>query len=664
MPVVSLVKTSVLVIVYVASLLVICPMASGEQPGYTLEDFKVPIDLPFNETRSSITNYAWGAEITCDYDTPFVYLVEPRNNIQSQIVISRSSDYNANARWFKERRTTIQTYVDDIKRRESSTSIKPTDSLFELSDTPNRTTYVFKRTVDTSRPTVLASGYGGVTILVNDKGYCYISWFVADYDLAAAQAMLKAIEDRCNELWEGKTQLSMTHYNAFDPEILDNTARGDKDIAVFNEHNGGDVSVTLQDDSGKPIAGRDVYFFLLGVPENNNAIVLPDQGEELAAILRDSIPQVKDPGLFDSWHRYVKVATNEHGVATMNYVREGYVDYDALEKAIHENGRIIYTVYAYTFKEDPFSAKGQGRKAQIQSEGSAAIDYKSVAVVRNLYYMSKDPGLDKGIFIERSEATGGPAEDVSVDEVPVNIMPGDVVMLEKDTCAVVDWVSGERFFIKPKGDYFDEGSKYARVQIGNKDLGLYYRVKFSNAVWATKMAFEAGHWGHSFVMMYVESSGWPIAHAVSITVAIIGAEHGIESSEDLEVQRNAPETMVVPHSRILIDCGGNGSIYTFEGTASVYDKNGTFIANVTTGNKMMEAGNGTFSPVSGFSQDKVDADQKRLLTHVNTLEAITVGQDPTNTPMSSSPKSPAPGLMAGALAIVAVVCLLRKSRGP
>ena len=670
-PVLFLANVSLFVLICAALLQVACPLASCAQPTYTLDSFKVSIDIPFNETYSTfnIQKNGNGYSATCFYDSGWAPGLEARNGIRSDIYIrSPTVDYSVVARGFEEDRTQVQTYVDYIRKDSNIVGSTPMDTLVSFDDTPNRTSYVFKRTLDTSRPTNMASGYGGMVVLLHANGNAEINWFVADYDLASVQAMIQTIEDRCYELWEGKSSLTLTYYSPFSPEILSYPVKSSGTSAVFSPHYGGDVVVTLKDAEGNPIISKDVYFTMVGNPGHNDAIVMPESDDVLSKALSPLIPHA-DPVISQSWGRYQKATTDAFGNATFNFIREGYVNYDNLEKPIRDMGGIVYWVYADVFDKDPEAAVRAGSSVKIISSGSTPIEIKSVAVVENIYY-KRIPGLFSMYGIYVMPPDGHPLEEEPITEEPYGILPRDIILMKKNTLGLVTWLSGERLYISPKESYFlDPRVKYAAFQIGSMDMGIYQRIKQSNTRLNVKALFEGIHLGHSGIKAYYTSSYAPIGHAIVITLGVMAGEHVItyigDSSVPVDIGRDLPKNYLIirPHSSFLIDMDYNNStIYTIEGTVEAFKSDGTSV-NVTTGNKMTVAPDGTFGPILGFSQNEVEADQKQLLDNVKALEAADASPAATNPPASASPKSPAPGLLATILGVLLVGYLLRQRSG-
>jgi hypothetical protein len=131
----------------------------------------------------------------------------------------------------------------------------------------------------------------------------------------------------------------------------------------------------------------------------------------------------------------------------------------------------------------------------------------------------------------------------------------------------------------------------------------------------------------------------------------------------IEIEPVTGPIYIVPHSRILIDLDNATTIYTLEGTGTVYNATGTSV-EVTTGNKINIVQGGALGPVSTFSENQLGEDQKRLLSYAQRVSVTTASPASTSKPSSTPAKqSPAPGLLVSALAIVAVIHLLRNRRG-
>jgi hypothetical protein len=231
--------------------------------------------------------------------------------------------------------------------------------------------------------------------------------------------------------------------------------------------------------------------------------------------------------------------------------------------------------------------------------------------------------------------------------------------MAEGTSVTVAWIPGERLQITPKEEYFRDGPQYATFTIGSKDMG------WTRTAIETVKTLETIHLATTPVeILYSGHIVKPVMYALALTGVSAVVEKKLESMKGpIEIEPVTGPIYIVPHSRILISLGNTTTVYTLEGTGTVYNATGTSV-DVTTGNKITVAGEGMLSPVSTFSENQLGADQKRLLSYAQGVSVTTASPASTSQPSSTPAKqSPAPGLLVSALAIVAVIHLLRMRRG-
>jgi len=119
------------------------------------------------------------------------------------------------------------------------------------------------------------------------------------------------------------------------------------------------------------------------------------------------------------------------------------------------------------------------------------------------------------------------------------------------------------------------------------------------------------HLAFTPAVIYYQGVGAAVEHGIVFGIGIKSGEWSLEPGT--EIEEVIEPIFIVPHSGILIDLGNNSSsIYTLEGTASVYNK-GRSVVNVTAGHKMNVSQDGTFGQVATFSQANLDGEQKKLV---------------------------------------------------
>lgn len=483
----------------------------------------------------------------------------------------------------------------------------------------------------------------GARRLVNDNVEVDIECFLIGSTGPETVAALNKVESKVVELLnKGKPLLALTHYSAFDPAVLRNAA------------NGGDVIATMTID-GKPVAGEKVYFFLAaGKDDNSNTISLPEVIDPLY-LSSYSAMRVSGLGISDrvDFGDYVAVTTNAKGNASFNYISSGYLDYGKLEKWLREHGSVKYNVIAYAFDEPLEKTQKDGKEPKIRCYAIAPIEYRSMAAIVDV----REQDLSNVRVIKPPETFPGQA--VHAENCPYGISPGDFVLMAEGTSVTVAWIPGARLAITPKESYFREGSQFATFTIGSKDMG------WTQTAIETIKGLEALHIAATPVEILIEGHVLqPAVMFISLTGISGVLEHKLEAMQGpIEIEPVRGPVHIVPHSRILVDMDNTTTVYTLEGTATVYNAAGASV-NVTAGNQLAVNPAGAPGTVTTFSESQLGADEKRLLSYAQSAAPASSRPDAPGSPGGSSDNpSPAPGLLACLLAIVAVIYVLRKRRG-
>jgi hypothetical protein len=484
----------------------------------------------------------------------------------------------------------------------------------------------------------------GARDLLNNEVLVTIECYLIGSSGPETVAALNKVENKVAEILnKGKPVLALTHYSAFDPEVLRNKA------------NGGDVVATMTVE-GKPVAGEKVYFFLAADKNGNSDTIFLPNVIDPQYLSSYSAMHVSGLGPSDrvNFGDYALATTNAKGSASINYISSGYLDYVKLEKWLREHGSVKYSVLAYVFEEPLEKTQKEGKEPKIKCYAIAPIEYQSMAAIVHV----QDRDLYDVRVIKAAEKF--PGQVVHSENCPYGISPGDFVLMAEGTSVTVAWIPGVRLKITPKEKYFLEGSQYATFTIGSKDMG------WTQTGIDTIKGLEALHIAATPVEILIEGHLFLPAVKFLALTGILGAiEHKVDATQGpIEIERVRDPILIGPNSRILVDMDNTTTIYTLEGTATVYNAAGTSV-DVTTGNQLAVDPAGTPGTVTTFSESQLGADEKRLLSYAQSVSPVSSGPDTAGSQGgSSSNSSPAPGLLAGALAIVAVICLLRRRRGP
>ncbi len=155
-------------------------------------------------------------------------------------------------------------------------------------------------------------------------------------------------------------------------------------MVKHNKASSGDVIATIMEE-GKPVAGEKVYFFL-AADENDNigALFLPEFDDPgylrscCALQANDPTPDIVDFG------RFKAMVTDANGNASFNFIRDNYINYGGLEKALTKLGCVRYYVVAYVFEEPLEQTRLAGIAPKIKYCAIAPVEINSMAAIVNV----------------------------------------------------------------------------------------------------------------------------------------------------------------------------------------------------------------------------------------------------------------------------------------
>jgi hypothetical protein len=412
------------------------------------------------------------------------------------------------------------------------------------------------------------------------------------------KAMMAKVEAKSRELLnKGKPKITITHIHPFSAEALSNSAKG------------GDIIVKVVDEKGKPVANKQVFLFTERLNRQNVGSPLvysePIQlyshmwidGHEISGFPAGFY---QNPG--DFWEGSVELRTDNNGMATYNYV--DHIQYENLEDQLAKFGDAESRIWAFVFDKehnDLGAHVTMGDNMSVTASSSVTIKFTSDAIIAAVMDVNSPVNVRHG-----DSNTDIP---ITSANVPFQINSTDRIRLGPASSVKIVWLSGERLSVAPKWEKFKNAEDITEFTIGTKDMGLLdtaQRYGISGLKYA--------HYVHLFFMpavIYYHGAGAAIEHGIVFGIGIKGGEWSLEPGT--EIEEVIEPIFIVPHSGILIDLGNNSSsIYTLEGTASVYNKDRS-VVNVTTGHKMNVSQDGTFGQVATFSQANLDDEQKKLV---------------------------------------------------
>jgi hypothetical protein len=395
---------------------------------------------------------------------------------------------------------------------------------------------------------------------------------------------------------EEKLNITLEHYHPFNEEIPGNLA-------------GGDILATVKED-GKPAQGKLVFFF---------------RNLEYPGYNPDFFKMPLEPTDFGDEHRffglsgdYAVAATNALGQATFNYMENGCINYPGLAKKLEEHGGIFkVAITAAVFDRDPRVASGD--KPKIEAMRDIDIVFKGLA--RIVMVRSTDPREAEGKAVVQRAGAG----DVTVTNDMLknvdteagyrgfNLLPGDRIVLSQYDTVDVQWLAGTYTIFKPNGNYLGEdGGVRAEIEIGSSDAGWFpWLDKWVNHPYLGASATIAG----AAVGIY----GWKIATAATWTtpVGVFTAIPGVVALVWSAGAKYAYPVVMEHKSQILLDFDGEQvTVYTVEGSATLYDIETGEPMEVAAGQARAVAEDGTIGPASPFERAELSENLSDLLDTV------------------------------------------------
>lgn len=463
-----------------------------------------------------------------------------------------------------------------------------------------------------------------------------------------ARTMMNKVEQKMNQLLSGEAlptptktpdstlTVSVDHYHPFDLEKLKNNP----------DRRGGDVVITVRDAKG-PVKDKTVYIF----PEAStsiafNALIDMPQGNSYMSAY-DSI----DPGVV--WTSYDTVITDENGQAVWNYIHTnfimeqittyGVINYAEFETPLKNNGQVRGFLRFVAFDRDPLAAAKAGSRADVRGSESLPLEFNAVAMITSI-----EPGKDtKDPFVVVTQDFIK-NERVDISRLPYPLIPGDHVLLYNYDSVDIVWLTGQHVTVTPKKGFIDSDHPYADLWIGSKDAGWCRWITLKSSSVKTHL-MNLVTTGLSLKFSSPPITTLSVIKGAAVIVFSVVWNTGSYFFDPLTLEY---------HSKILISfTNSSAEIYTLEGKGTLHNLNDGSKVDINSGYKLEVSQSGVPSQPGKFNGTDLGTDLQFLLNAGGSTGT------PTNLPVTATPKSPAPGLLAAVAGVLFVGYLLRWRNG-
>ena len=355
-----------------------------------------------------------------------------------------------------------------------------------------------------------------------------------------------------------------------------------------NPWRAGDLVATLTDENGKRASGKLIYFYVK--LDTNLGKVLEHRSADTLVDDADVFNYFISPTTGGSYigHGY----TNERGYASTNYI-SCFKPEKFSEIAIKTDGTIKGKITAVVFNS---KTKKIGQKA------STYIEIPSVARITNIKSLNKDDAMVR--IVPVGSKTGNLMQKVLPNQLPYELLCGDVVLLDESDLIDIHWLTGIKMRIQPKIDFLKK-NQLAKVHIEGKDAG-----------WVRTMSSD---FANPFLGLILGGSGFYVGTIHTVTGEIIGIPGMFMIG--LSIGEYIWEPLIIQfYSTILIDFDENATVYTVEGTGRLHNIK-DYSTDVTTGHKMSVSPDGTFSQVTKFDRSELSDDLSYFLESIEKDES-------------------------------------------
>jgi hypothetical protein len=411
---------------------------------------------------------------------------------------------------------------------------------------------------------------------------------------AAEQAAYGAIRRAGGRLESREVSLDAQHVHPFQEPLA-------KDFAP------GDIIVTVTDQAGEPLAGREVVFTIADYNPESPIVRMPfgAQGEEPA--VTPYLPAAVDR------RGWMSDFTDSQGRAVINYVHGGgfapLLRYGPLAQRLVHEDKVRVVVVAVLLDRTLDEAFADKRAAVAEAMTTVELEFTHVAQVTGLgsKHMGQTP--DPKVEVVGSPESGTPVRRVGVyitraDALGLN--KGDVIRIHHNCIVHLEWLNGLKMVVIPKEGWL-EGNKFSTLTICPTDAGAYQRYK---ALFKDKWT-GLGVSGTGLTVGTVSAPAGALASVVTAVTNFLWSWY----------EETSDPFLVEMHSRVVLDPGAEIGIYTFEGSAGIHAPGAEAPVEVPAGMALtVSARQGLSEPVP-FETDAVSRDIRLVADELETLAA-------------------------------------------
>ncbi|MBN2489033.1 MAG: hypothetical protein JXA98_08400 [Methanosarcinaceae archaeon] len=413
----------------------------------------------------------------------------------------------------------------------------------------------------------------------------------------------------------------------------------DKTVTLTLEHippvfgkdiqNGGKIIATLLDENNKPMP----YKSILIEPDTGIADVFENDYSYVNALsIRNT---QKYLGITEN-DKAVIIATDDKGKATWHYydrigIPDLYLDSPELGKLLFEKAKakkpveLEGTIRAWYYELEATGGRYTGGEklatattpvkfthiAEISSIGST--DSSQPPKVRAMRIdLDSWQSFFRAIGVSKSwsDIIKG-SKQVLPGDCPYKLIPGDTILLDENDIITVKWMNGYEMVIKTKAGFLEEVKKKtgepanAHFTIMYGDLGKYRTVQEAVHNAEVQLTYAVGS-------VAIGAASNPAGYVAGVFGGFFW--YGFGKSE------SAYDPLIIEmKSNILFDFDEDGekaTIYTVEGTGTLYNVNDESTLDVTTGHKVTVSQDGEFGPVTGFDESELNDDLRTILDYI------------------------------------------------
>ena len=394
----------------------------------------------------------------------------------------------------------------------------------------------------------------------------------------------------------------------------------DKDIQ------GGKIIVTLLNEKNEPIPNQHI---LIG-PDMDLADVFEN---DYSYVYRGRITSTqKYLGITEN-DKAISITTDDKGNATWDYFNrriglgELYLDSPELGKLLFEKAKakkpveLEGTIQAWSYELYTTGGAYSGGKilanasipvkfthiAEISAIGTT--DSRQKAKVRVMRIDLDDYG--SWFYTSWADIIRG-SKQVLPKETPYKLIPGDTVLLDENDIVTVNWIGNTKMVIKTKEGFLEKVRKEtgspvnAHFTIMYGDLGKMRKFQQYMNDWKIQLGITtSGGVATSFTCSKIVCAKVAIYYG-----AFFGTFKLTECWDPLVIEMK---------STILTDFDEDkekATVYTVEGTGTLYNVNDGSTLDVTTGHKATVSPDGEFGSVTEFDESELNEDLRTILGYM------------------------------------------------